>query len=99
MPGGFPQAPIHDIGCIDLNVAGCFLVFAHILQQVQEHCPAFRMPEHRAGRFIAEMKQIKLAAQFAVIAFLRLFQTMQIRLQLFFIAPSGAVDALQHFIV
>ena len=45
------------------------------------------------------MKQVHFAAKPPVIAFLCLFQHMQVGLQFLLVAPSGSVDPLQHFVV
>ena len=45
------------------------------------------------------MEEIHLAAEFAVIALLGLFETMQVVFELLIVGPGRAVDALQLLIV
>ena len=57
------------------------------------------MPEHRAGRFFLEVKQIHLAAEPAMVALLGFFDLLEIGVELFLLGKGGAVDARQHFAV
>jgi hypothetical protein len=57
------------------------------------------MPKHHARRIILHMKVIELLAEFAVVTLFRFFELEQISVQLFFVAPSGAIDALQHLVI
>ena len=54
------------------------------------------MPEYLTRRFFLKVEQVKLAADAAVIAFLRFLKLEQILRQLLFRRPGGAVDTLQH---
>ena len=60
---------------------------------------ALGVPKYAALRFLLKMEQIHLAAQLAVVALFGFLDHMQIGLQVFFIAPARAVNALQHFII
>ena len=44
------------------------------------------------------MEEVQLAAQLAVVALLGLLQQGQVLLQVFFVGPGRAVNALQHFV-
>ena len=56
------------------------------------------MPEHHAGRLFLEVKQIQLLGQLAVVPLLRLFQAVQVALEVVLAGPGRAVDALQHLV-
>src|SRR6185369_12056914 len=61
---------------------------------------AFGMPDRKPGaNFVRERKQVQLPADFAVITPFRLFQTVQISFQLFFIGKGGSVNALKHAVL
>ncbi|OIQ70010.1 hypothetical protein GALL_483840 [mine drainage metagenome] len=47
---------------------------------------------------VVNMKQIKFTTQFAVITHFSFFKHFQMLLQIFLAGPSGAVNALQHFV-
>ena len=72
---------------------------ADILLQLLPNNIALGMPEHAALRFLLEMEQVHLAADFAVVALFGFLNHMQIGFEVFFIAPACAVNALQHFII
>ena len=57
------------------------------------------MPEHRARRFLLEMEQVHLAADFAVVALFRFLELLEIGVELFLLGESGTVDARQHLAV
>ncbi|MNZ98000.1 hypothetical protein D3C78_1172690 [compost metagenome] len=57
------------------------------------------MPEHHAGRFFLGVEQVQALADLAVIALLRLFQAVQVILEVLLAAPAGTVDALQHLVL
>ena len=59
----------------------------------------FGVPEHHAGAFLLEMKQIELAAELAVIAFFGFLDLPQIGVELFLLGECRAVDPRQHRIV
>ena len=56
------------------------------------------MPENGAGRFFLEVEQIQLATDAPVVALLRLFETVQVVLQLLLIGPRRSINALEHFV-
>ena len=59
----------------------------------------FGVPEHHAGAFLLEVKQIELAAELAVVALLGFLDLLQIGVELFLLRKRRAVDARQHRIV
>jgi hypothetical protein len=54
------------------------------------------VPEDGAWRFLLEMKQVHVAAELPMIALLGLFKLVKMRVELGLVAPSGAIDSLQH---
>ena len=97
--GFFPQAFIHNQRGFDFLIAGCIELFAHMLLDGLPQRPAFGVPKHHARCFVLQVEQIQLFAKPAVIAFFGLFQTEKVIFQFVFRGPSGAVNALQHFVV
>jgi len=49
--------------------------------------------------FFLEMEQVHLAAEFAMVPFLGLFDLMQVRLEVLVAGPGGTINALQHGVV
>src|SRR5471032_2066254 len=94
-----PQAGIEYLRRLDLLVAVDLVFVAHVLLNLLPDGPALGMPEHQARRFILEVEEVELLAQFAVVALFRLFQLEQVLLLIFLLGPGGAVDALQHFVL
>ena len=91
-----PQAPLHDVRRVDLDVAGPGLALAHVVDEGLEQRPALGVPEDGARRLLLEMKQVHLAAELSVIALLGFFKLVKMRVEFGLIAPRGAIDALQH---
>ena len=52
------------------------------------------MPEHLAHGLFLHVEQVHFAAQFAVVAFLGLFDALEIGVEFFLVAPGGAIYAL-----
>ena len=96
--GFLPQHAVHHHRCTHFVVARVVEQTAHVLLDDLPHRPAVRMPEHHTRRFVLQVKQIKLSAEFAMIAFLSFFEAMQIRFLILFFRPRGTVHARQHFI-
>ena len=96
--GFFPQAAVQHQRSVDLLVAFPRQFGADIIPDDVIQRPALRMPEHQPRRLFLEMEQVLLAAQLAVVAFLRLFQPLQVLLQRLPVRPRRAVDALQHLV-
>lgn len=53
------------------------------------------MPEDATDRLLAQVKQVELAAEPAMIAALRFLDPKEVLVEFFLICPGGAVDALQ----
>ena len=90
---------IHELGRVDLDIAGLRLAAADVLLERLEQGPALRMPEHRARRLFLEMEQIHLAADPAVVALLGFLDLLEIGVELFLLGEGGAVDAREHLAV
>ena len=98
MARGLPQRLVEDLRRVDLAViAG--QAAAHIGDQRLEDGPALGVPEHHAGAFFLEVKQIELAAELAVVALLGFLDLLQIEVEVFLLRERRAVDARQHRIV
>ena len=96
--GGFPQRLVENLRRVDLAViAG--QPAAHIGDQRLEDGPALGVPEHHAGAFLLEVKQIELAAELAVVALLGFLDLLQIGVEVFLFRKRRAVDPRQHRIV
>ena len=99
VPGDFPEAPVHDVRCIDLDVTGGTLALAHVVDEILEQSPALGMPEHRAGRFFLEMEEVELRPQAAMVALFGFFEHGEVSVLVFLFGPGGAVDALQLLVL
>ena len=97
--GSDPQRRIHELRRVDFDVAGSGLAAADIAFEDLIKRPALRVPEHRARRLFLEVKQVHLAAEPAMIALFRLFDLLEVRVELFLLGEGGAVDAAKHFAV
>ena len=95
----FPQAFIDDLWAFDFTVAIVAINLTHVLLDTLPQRPAPGMPKHQAWRMVIEVKQIKLASNFSVVAFFCFFEHCDVLCQVFFGRPGRAIDALQHFIV
>src|SRR5687767_774782 len=69
---------------------------AHPFTQFMKHLLATVCVVRCAWRERMEHEQVQLAANFAMIAALRLLDAMEILLEIFLREPRGAVDALEH---
>src|SRR5262245_7266475 len=56
------------------------------------------MPEHRAGSFFLEMKEVLLLADASMVTLFGLLEPREILLELLLVGPRGAVDPLQHLV-
>ena len=95
MPGGFPQAAIEQLRALDLEIAGGVEPHAHVILDDAEQPPALRMPEDAADRLLADVEQVELAAEPAMVAALGLFELKEVLVELLLARKGGAVDALQ----
>ena len=96
VPGGFPEAAVHHVRGVDLDIAGGVLLLAHVADQLLEQRPALGVPEHRAGGAVVEVEQVELGTELAVVALAGFFQAGEVGLEFFRRPPAGAVDALQR---
>ena len=96
--GLLPQRPRHHLRGFDFLVAVHMQLVAHVLLDFLVQRPAVRVPEHHTRRFLLHVEQVKFLANLAMVALFRLFQTVQVRLQILFIAPGGTVHALKLLI-
>src|SRR3982074_850470 len=71
MAGGFPQGLVENLRRVDFAVIAREAP-AHIGDQRLEDGPALRVPEHHAGAFFLEVKQIEFAAELAMVAAFRI---------------------------
>ena len=99
MAAGLPQLLAHhDRGLDELIAFLRMLLIPELLQHIaQDH--AVRQKDRHAGRIFAHHEQSELAAQLLMIALLRLFQQLQMLLELFLRLEAYTVDALQHLVV
>ncbi len=98
MARGLPQHLVEDLRRVDLAViAG--QASPHIGDQRLEDGPALGVPEHDAGTFLLEVKQVELAAEPAVVALLGFLDLLQISVEFFLLRKRRAVDARQHRVV
>src|SRR5262245_4573373 len=56
MSGSHPERGIHELGRIDLEIAGRGLAAADVALEQLIEGPSLRMPEHRARRLLLEME-------------------------------------------
>ena len=59
----------------------------------------FGVPEHHAGAFFLEVKQVELAPELAMVALFGFLDLLQVRVEVFLLGERRAVDARQHRIV
>ena len=57
------------------------------------------MPERRAGRDLLEVEEVELHAELAVVALTRLFEPLEVRVEIGLRVEGGAVDAGQLRVV
>ncbi len=55
--------------------------------------------EGESGSLVRHHEEAKLAAEFSVVAFFRLFQTLEVLIELGFFWEGCSVDPLQHLAV
>lgn len=94
--GNLPNERSITSGVLTSSSIGVKLALAHVGDELLEQRPTLAVPEDRSGRTVVKMKQVELCAKLAMVALSGLFQAGEIRLETFFIAPAGAVNALQH---
>ena len=72
--GFFPQGLVQQLRGFHLLIAIVSIDLSHVLLHHLPDRPAFGVPEDHARRVIIHMEQVKLTAEFAVVAFFSLFQ-------------------------
>jgi hypothetical protein len=97
VPRGLPQRLVEHERRAHFDVAGREQHLAHV---IASSCTsrALRQPERLAGRPRMKPEQAELAAELAVIALLRFFDPLQVRLQLACREERGAIDALHRLV-
>ena len=91
-----PQGARHDGRRIDFHVAVGSDFLAHVILQRHVHRPAVRVPENLTGIFGVKVEQVKLHAQLAVVALVRLFQHLEVVLQFVRLMEADGIDAAEH---
>ena len=99
MARGFPLADIHQLRRLDLAIAGAGDGAAHIILQRAPDDIAFGMPEDRSMRFGLQMEQVHVLPQPPVVAFGGFLQPHQVRIELLFVQPAGAINAAELRII
>src|SRR5262245_13022716 len=97
--GGNPKRGIHELRRVDFDVAGRRLAAADVAFEDLIERPALRMPEHRAWRLFLEVKEVHLAAEPAMVALLRLFELLEVGVELVLLGKGGAVNTAEHLTV
>ena len=92
-----PELAVEDDGRGDLHIAVALVYLAPVVDEgvLQRHAVGQEEGEARAG--LVHHEEPQLAAQLAVVAPLRLFQTIEIGLKFLFFHKTCAVNALEHF--
>ena len=90
------QFHLGQVGRVDVLVSGLALALQNVLFQQPADGRALRQPQRQAGshRFV-HREQFELLAQLAMVAPLRLFQAVEVLLQILLREKRGAVNALQ----
>ena len=96
--GALPEAAVDDLGGVDLQIAVPTQAVADVVLQKEVDGPALVVPEDHARGLVLGMEEVQGLAELAVVALLRLGQTVEIGLELLAVPPGGAVDALQHLV-
>ena len=78
--------------------AAAVLAPAQILELVPDH-HAFRVPERRPGRVVAEMEEVELVAEPAVVALAGELEPLEVGVEVLLPVEGGAVDARQLLVV
>ena len=90
-----PEFVVHQERRLHLDIVVALELAPRIGLEGAVERVALGMPEHLARRFLLHVEEIELLAELAVVALLGLFEPQQIGIQLFLVAPGGAVDALK----
>src|SRR5487761_103716 len=90
-----PQIAADELRRAPLDIAGAAEPHADVVLDDAVERPALRMPEDAAGRLFLLMEKIELAREAAMVALFRLLDLKQVLLQVLFVCPGGAVNALE----
>ncbi len=96
VPGQPEEIRVEDLRGDDLLVAAAGILRAEILEERVVEDRPFRMEEGRRRRPRVEGEEVELLAEPAVVAGLRVFQPLQVLLELLLRQERGPVDALEH---
>ena len=97
MPGCLPQIRLGDVRRKHELVPALVVLIPEVaLDRVADH-GALGVPEHEpAAGLLADLEEVQRLAELAVIAFLGLGQTGQIRIELLLLEECRGVDPLEH---
>ena len=91
MPGCVPQIALGDVRCKDELVSALYVLIAEIALDGLTDQGALWVPEHQpTARLVADIVEVQLFAELAVIAFLGLGQTGQIGVEVLFLKNAVA---------
>ena len=88
-----PLVGVHHLRGLHLAIACIVDRAAHIAFELPPDGEAMRVPEYRTMRLLLQVKQVHLAAQFAMVALGGFFEAQQVRVELLLVEPAGAIDA------
>src|SRR2546429_1627883 len=100
MPRSKKQLPPRHMRRIDQRVAALHVLLAHPVFHLFADDATLGMPENqtRSGQFL-NRKQIELLPQHAMVALLRLFDLLEMSVEIFLREERSPVDALQLLIL
>src|SRR6185295_4914217 len=91
-----PELDVVQDRRLDLAVVAPRVLLAPQRRQLVPDRHAVRLPERRAGRQIAELEELQLGAKLAVVSRARLFEALEVLLQVLRLEERGPVDAREH---
>lgn len=95
MSAGFPKSSTPNVWGIDEFIAILLVFISPEILNNFSYLAAFGMSQDQPWTYlVVDAEKVKFAPQTAVVAFLGFFQTSEIFLQVFFVLPDGAVNAL-----
>ena len=95
----FPQAAVEHDGGLDLLIPGLAMDLAPVVLQDVAQNHALGIEEREARALVADVKQVQLAAQLAVVALFGLLDAVQVLLELLLGGESGCVDSAEHLVM
>ena len=72
---------------------------ANVLLEHLPNLPPTRVPKHHPGRDILNVKEVEAFTELSMIALLSFFNSKEIIFKGLFVAPGGAINPLEHFVV